>query len=172
MEWSLLPNALQPFKIYCASLCITSQLVLFLWWTIKIDPLGHVRVVEALQNFVQKCDPVILSEIHITGVQQFHCRWNTFCIKDLILRDQVAQPTLRDWVAQLTLRNWMAQLTLRDWMAQLTLRDWVAQLTLRDCVAQLTLRDCVAQLTLRDWVTQLTLRDWMGQLALRDWVPC
>ena len=41
----------------CDSLSITSQLVLFLWQTIKIDPLGHVRVVEALQNFVQKCDP-------------------------------------------------------------------------------------------------------------------
>ena len=62
MGWSLLPNALRPFRIYCASPSITSQLVQFLW---QIDPLGHVRVVEALQNFVQKCDPVILSEIHI-----------------------------------------------------------------------------------------------------------
>ena len=55
---------------------ITSQLVLFLWQTVKIDPLGHVRVVEALQNFVQKCGPMILSEvqIHIAGVKQFHCR--------------------------------------------------------------------------------------------------
>ena len=54
----------------------TSQLVLFLWQTVEIDPLGHVRVVEALQDFVQKCDPVILSgiHIHIAGVQQFHCR--------------------------------------------------------------------------------------------------
>ena len=76
MGWSLLPGALRPFKIYCASPSITSQLVLFLWQTVEIDPLGHVRVVEALQNFVQKCDPVILSEIHIhiAGVQQFHCR--------------------------------------------------------------------------------------------------
>ena len=63
----------------------TSQLVLFLWKTVEIDPLGHVRLVETLQNFVQKCDPVILSgiHIHIAGVQQFHCRWDTFCIKDL-----------------------------------------------------------------------------------------
>ena len=76
MEWSLLPDALRPFKIYCASQSITSQLVLFLWLTVEIGPLGHVRVVEALQNFVQKCDPVTLSEIHIhiAGVQQFHCR--------------------------------------------------------------------------------------------------
>jgi hypothetical protein len=76
MGWSLLPNALQHFKIHCASPSITSQLVLFLWQSIEIDPLGHVRVVEALQNFVQKCDHVILSEIHIqiAGVQQFHCR--------------------------------------------------------------------------------------------------
>ena len=75
MGWSLLPNALQPFKIYCAPPSI-SQLVLFLWQTVKIDLLGHVRVVEALQNFVQKWDPVILSEIHIhiAGIQQFHCR--------------------------------------------------------------------------------------------------
>ena len=51
-----LPNALRTFKIYCASISITSQLVLFLWQTVEIDPLGHVRVVEALQNFVQKCD--------------------------------------------------------------------------------------------------------------------
>ena len=65
MGWSLLPDALRPIKIYCASPSITSQLVLFLWQTVEIDPLGHVRVVEALQNFVQKCDPVILSEIHI-----------------------------------------------------------------------------------------------------------
>ena len=72
MGWSLLPNALRPFKIYCASPSITSQLVLFLWQTVEIGPLGHVRVVEALQ----KCDPVTLSEIriHIAGVQQFHCR--------------------------------------------------------------------------------------------------
>ena len=55
---------------------IISQLVLFLRQTIEIDPLGYVRIVEALQNFVQKCDPVKLSEIHIhlAGVQQFHCR--------------------------------------------------------------------------------------------------
>ena len=64
MGWSLLPDALQSFKIYCASPSITSQLVLFLWQTVEIDPLEHVRAVEALQNFVQKCDPVILSEIH------------------------------------------------------------------------------------------------------------
>ena len=61
------------FKVYCASPSITSQLVLFLWQTIKIDPLGHVRVVEALQNFVQKCDHVTLSgiHIHIAGVHSF-----------------------------------------------------------------------------------------------------
>ena len=74
MEWSLLPDALRPFKVYSPS--ITSQLILFLWKTVEICPLGHVRVVEALQNFVQKCDPVTLSgiHIHIAGVQQFHCR--------------------------------------------------------------------------------------------------
>ena len=76
MGWSLLSNALRPFKIYCAPPSIISQLVLFLWQTVEIDPLGHVRVVEALQKFVQKCNPVILSDIHIhiAGVQQFHCR--------------------------------------------------------------------------------------------------
>ena len=76
MGWSLLPNVLRPFKIYCASKSITSQLVLFMWQTVEIDPLGHVRAVEALQNLVQKCDPVTLSgiNIHIAGVQQFHCR--------------------------------------------------------------------------------------------------
>ena len=76
MGWSLLPNALQPFKIYCSPPPITSQLVLFMWQTVEIGSLGHVRVVEVLQNFVQKCDPVILPEfhIHITGVQQFHFR--------------------------------------------------------------------------------------------------
>ena len=42
---------------------IISQLVLFLRQTVEIDPLGHLRVVEALQNFVQKCDPVTLSGI-------------------------------------------------------------------------------------------------------------
>ena len=50
MGWSLLPDALRPFKIYCASPSITSQLVLFLWQTVEIDQLGHVRVDEALQN--------------------------------------------------------------------------------------------------------------------------
>ena len=61
---------------YCAPLTIISQLVLFLWQTVEIEPLGHVRAVDALQNFVQKCDPVTLSgiHIHIAGVQQFHCR--------------------------------------------------------------------------------------------------
>jgi hypothetical protein len=72
MEWPLLPDAPRPSKIYCASPSITSQLVLFLWQTIEIGPLGHVRVVDALQNFVQKYDPVTLSgiHIHIAGVQQ------------------------------------------------------------------------------------------------------
>ena len=73
------------FKIYCASPPITSQLVLFLWHSMEIGPLRQVRVVEALQTFGQKCDPVTLSgiHIHIAGVQQFNCRWDTFCIKDL-----------------------------------------------------------------------------------------
>jgi hypothetical protein len=76
MGWSLLPDALLPFKIYCDPPSIISQLVLFLWQTIEIGPMGHVRVVETLQNFVQKCDLVTLSgiHIHIAGVQQFHCR--------------------------------------------------------------------------------------------------
>jgi hypothetical protein len=74
MGWSLLSNALRPFKIYCAPLTIILQLVLFLWQTIEIDSLGHLRVVEALQTFVQKCDPVILSEIriHIAGVSFYY----------------------------------------------------------------------------------------------------
>ena len=38
MGWSLLPDALRPFKIYCASPSITSQLVLFLWQTVEIGP--------------------------------------------------------------------------------------------------------------------------------------
>ena len=44
--------------------------------TVEIGSLGHVRVVEALQYFVQKLRPVTLSriQIHIAGVQQFHCR--------------------------------------------------------------------------------------------------
>ena len=54
MGWSLMPDTLRSFKIYCASPSITSQLVLFLWQTVEVDPLGHVRVVGALQNFVQK----------------------------------------------------------------------------------------------------------------------
>ena len=76
MGWSLLPDALRPFKMYCASPSITSQLVLFLWQTVEISSLGHVRDVDALQNFVPKCDPVTLSgiHIHIADVQQFHCR--------------------------------------------------------------------------------------------------
>jgi hypothetical protein len=101
----LLPDALWPCKIYCASPSIISQLVLFLWQTVDIDPLGHVRVVESLQNFVQKCDPLILSEIyiHIAGVQQFHCRWDTFCTKDLCpfqfyVNDHIGQNVL--WADQ------------------------------------------------------------------------
>ena len=47
-------DALRPFKIYCPSPFITSQLVLFLWQTVEIGPLGYVRVVEALQN--SNCD--------------------------------------------------------------------------------------------------------------------
>ena len=41
MGLSLLPDALRPFEIYCASPSITSQLVLFLWQIVEIDPLGH-----------------------------------------------------------------------------------------------------------------------------------
>ena len=76
MGWSLLPNALRLFKIYCAPPTIISQLDLFLWQTVEIGSLGHVIVVEALQNFVQKCDLVTLSgmHIHIAGIRQFHCR--------------------------------------------------------------------------------------------------
>ena len=61
---------------YCASPSTTSQLVLFLWQTVEIRPLGHVRVVQALQNVVKKYVPVPLSgiHIHIAGVQQFYCR--------------------------------------------------------------------------------------------------
>ena len=68
MAQSLLPNTLRHFKVYCAPPTIISQPVLFLRQAIEIVPLGHVRVV------VQKCDPVILSEIyiHTAGVQQFH----------------------------------------------------------------------------------------------------
>ena len=73
MGWLLLPDALRPFKIYRASPFITFQLVLFLWRTVEVDPLGNVRVVEALKNSVQKCDPIRLSE-NQAGVQQFHCR--------------------------------------------------------------------------------------------------
>jgi hypothetical protein len=101
MGWSLLPNALRHLKIYCDSPSITSQLVLLLWQTVEIDPLGHVRVVEALQNFIQKCDPVTLSgiHIHIAGVQQFHYRRDTFCIKDLYpfqfyINDHIGQDVL------------------------------------------------------------------------------
>ena len=42
--WSLLPDALRPFKIYCAPPTTTYQLVLFLWQTVEINPLGHLRV--------------------------------------------------------------------------------------------------------------------------------
>ena len=48
MRWSLLTDALRPFKIYCASPSITSELVLFLWQTAEIGLRGLVRVVEAL----------------------------------------------------------------------------------------------------------------------------
>ena len=64
MRWLLLPDSLRPFKIYCASPSITSQLVQFLWQTVEIDPLGHVRVVEALQNFVQMRPRDIVRDSH------------------------------------------------------------------------------------------------------------
>ena len=64
MGWSLL----RPFEIYWAPPTVISQLVIFLWQTVEIGPLGHVRVVEALQNFVQKCDPV-------TSVQLILCEY-------------------------------------------------------------------------------------------------
>ena len=50
MGWSLLPDALRPFKIYSASPSITTQLVLFLWQIVEIDPLGLVGVDEALHK--------------------------------------------------------------------------------------------------------------------------
>ena len=75
MWWSLLPNVLRPFKIYCASQTIISQLVLFLWKTVEIGPLGHARV-EALQNLVQKCDPV-----SFTFIQQV---FNSFIVVETL----------------------------------------------------------------------------------------
>ena len=77
----MLPDTLRPFKIYCASPSINSKLVLFLWQTIEIDPLGHVKVVEALQNFVQKYDSVILPEFHIHQQGQYYTllsQWRVF----------------------------------------------------------------------------------------------
>ena len=62
MGCSLLPNALRPFKINCAPPTNISQLVLFVGQSVEIDPLGHARVVEALQNFV-----------HDTNYQVYHC---------------------------------------------------------------------------------------------------
>ena len=59
MGWWLLPDTLWPFKIYCASSSIISQLVPFLWQTVEIGPLGHVRVVGALQNFL--CYPYFVT---------------------------------------------------------------------------------------------------------------
>jgi hypothetical protein len=57
--WSLLPDALRPFE----------DLLCFPVYYFPASPisvanrrnrsLGHVRIVEALQNFVQKCNPVI-----------------------------------------------------------------------------------------------------------------
>ena len=59
------------FQDHCASPSITSLLVQLLWQTVEIGPLGHVRVVEALQNFVQKWDPVLLPEFHIHNYKIF-----------------------------------------------------------------------------------------------------
>jgi hypothetical protein len=50
MVWSLLPDALRPFMIYCASPSIIAQIVLFLWQTVEIDPLGHVRAQLAIYH--------------------------------------------------------------------------------------------------------------------------
>ena len=94
MWWSLLPNVLRPFKIYCASQTIISQLVLFLWKIVEIDPLGHVRVVEALQNFVQKCDPVILSEIHIHIAR---CSTVSLTLRHLLHKGFMSFPILCKW---------------------------------------------------------------------------
>ena len=54
MEWSLLPNTLRPFKIYCAPPTIISQLFPFVWQTVEIHTLGHVRVVKTLQYMLLK----------------------------------------------------------------------------------------------------------------------
>ena len=75
MGWSLLPDALRPFKIYCASPSITPQLVLFLWQTVEIGPLGHVRVVEALQN--SNSDNLNASAIDDTEIYEaYHIQQN------------------------------------------------------------------------------------------------
>ena len=62
MGWSLLPNALRPFKIYCAFPPITSQLVLFLWQTVETGPMGHVRVVRVRVTASQAAVPGSFSE--------------------------------------------------------------------------------------------------------------
>jgi hypothetical protein len=45
-----MPEALGPFKIYCAFPSITSQPDLFLWQTVEIGTLGHVRVKINIQD--------------------------------------------------------------------------------------------------------------------------
>ena len=90
--------------------------------TVEIDPLGHVRVVEALQNSVQKCIPVILSEIHIhiAGVQVslpsrhlLHKGFMSFpilCKCPYRSRCPVSSPTTMDSCCLLMLSNLVALL--------------------------------------------------------------
>ena len=94
MGWSFLPDALQHFKIYCASPYITSHLVLFLWQTVEIGPLGHVRVVEALQKFVQKCNPRdIARDLH----SHSRCSTVSLPLRHLLHKGFISFPILYKW---------------------------------------------------------------------------
>jgi hypothetical protein len=62
--WSLLPDALWPLKIYCASPTITSQLVLFLWQTVEIDPFESCWCSPKLCPKMQPHDIVRYSHSH------------------------------------------------------------------------------------------------------------
>ena len=64
MGWPLLPNALRPFEIYFAPPTIISQLVLFLWQTVEIDPLGRLLKLPKLCQKMRPRDIVRDSHSH------------------------------------------------------------------------------------------------------------
>ena len=92
MGWSLLPNALRPFKTYCTSPSITSQLVLHLWQTVEIGPLGHVSL-----SSPKLCPKMRPHDIVRDSHSQIRCSTVSLPLRHLLHKGFIFLPIIYKW---------------------------------------------------------------------------